>query len=212
MSGTLVYVCGPSGAGKDSLIQAAGQLLGSRIRIAKRYITRPADAGWEEHVSITAEEFLYRRERGEFCFYWERHGLCYGLGREVEGWLAEDRLVLVNGSRVCLPDAEKHFPQLQPVLITADPAITAQRLKLRNRERGEELNDHLKEAQVPLAISSEILIIDNSGPLEIAAELFCCHLNQLAGEAEKRIRKNKLLKQLLLNHSREGIYSLEDRT
>ena len=45
--GRLVYVAGPSGAGKDSVIEFARQHLppGAKVRFAQRTITRPADTG-----------------------------------------------------------------------------------------------------------------------------------------------------------------------
>jgi len=43
--GRLVLVVGPSGVGKDTLIEAAKNLGLSGVRVVKREITRPADLG-----------------------------------------------------------------------------------------------------------------------------------------------------------------------
>lgn len=47
MVGALVYVMGPSGAGKDSVLNRARAMLSADLPIlfAHRYITRPADSG-----------------------------------------------------------------------------------------------------------------------------------------------------------------------
>jgi ribose 1,5-bisphosphokinase len=49
MAGALVYVMGPSGAGKDSVLGRARAMLSTDLPIvfAHRYITRPADSGGE---------------------------------------------------------------------------------------------------------------------------------------------------------------------
>ena len=81
MAGTMYLVVGPSGAGKDTLLDGARQALAGDARyvFARRAITRPADAGGEEHDSVTSDEFARRRERGDFMVSWSAHGLDYGL-------------------------------------------------------------------------------------------------------------------------------------
>ena len=53
MAGALVYVMGPSGAGKDSVLERARAMLSADqpIAFAHRYITRPPDIGGENHVA-----------------------------------------------------------------------------------------------------------------------------------------------------------------
>ena len=54
-AGRLVYVIGPSGAGKDSIIAYARQRVSAdRHVFARRHITRPADSGGEDHIAMTA--------------------------------------------------------------------------------------------------------------------------------------------------------------
>lgn len=84
--GRLVYVMGPSGSGKDSLLAEARRQLpaGAPIVFAHRYITRPKNAGGEDHVEIAPAVFALLLQRGLFGLHWESHGLLYGLGREID--------------------------------------------------------------------------------------------------------------------------------
>ena len=79
--GRLVLVVGPSGAGKDSLIEAARRALAGHPRFVfpRRLVTRPCDPGSEDHDSLTEEAFASEREAGAFFLHWGAHGLHYAL-------------------------------------------------------------------------------------------------------------------------------------
>ena len=61
--GTLFLVVGPSGAGKDSLLAGAQNVLqyDSSIVFARRCITRPSDAGGELHAAMSRAQDLLAR-------------------------------------------------------------------------------------------------------------------------------------------------------
>ena len=90
MTGPLVYVMGPSGAGKDSVLGRARAMLSIDLPVvfAHRYITRPVDAGGENHVALSHAEFALRRAHGLFAFHWQAHGNDYGIGLEDRGEIA----------------------------------------------------------------------------------------------------------------------------
>ncbi|MBX9347887.1 phosphonate metabolism protein/1,5-bisphosphokinase (PRPP-forming) PhnN [Chromobacterium vaccinii] len=146
--GTLWYVIGPSGAGKDSLLAYARDRLpaGAGVMFSHRYITRPAGAGGENHVALSAEEFSAREASGCFALCWRRHGLAYGLGVELDLWLGQGLDVVVNGSRSSLALAAAHFPTLRPLWITASRETLAARLAGRGRESADDIGRRLREA------------------------------------------------------------------
>ena len=90
MIGPLAYVMGPSGAGKDSVLERARAMLppDAPVAFAHRYITRPADVGGENHVALSRAEFALRRGRGLFTYHWHAHGNDYGVGCEIQAWRA----------------------------------------------------------------------------------------------------------------------------
>jgi ribose 1,5-bisphosphokinase len=166
MTGRLVYVIGPSGSGKDSLMQYARRHCpGNEAAFAHRYITRPADAGGENHVFLQPDEYQARLERGLFALHWDSHGFRYGLGVEINAWIEAGLNVVVNGSRAYLPEASQLYPDIRPVLISVDSDILRQRLILRGRESGEEIERRLDRAEAYVVNHPCLERVDNSGEL-----------------------------------------------
>lgn len=168
--GRLWYVIGPSGAGKDSLLAyARARLPEGKQVFAHRYITRPAEAGGENHVALSENEFLQRERAGCFILAWERNGLHYGIGIEIRMWLDCGLDVVVNGSRAVLPRAQALFPTLIPIWITAPSQVLARRLAQRGRESREEILArlaHVEEFVPPPGAR----VLENAGELAVAGE------------------------------------------
>lgn len=170
--GTLFYVVGASGAGKDSLMAYARARLGGRAPVffAHRYITRPAEAGGENHVAVSKAEFAQMKALDLFALAWESHGFCYGLGREIGLWLERGANVVMNGSRAFLPVAERRFPGLAVVLIEVSPAVLRARLVARGREAPEEIAERLARAAEFTVIHPNLVTIRNNGSLAEAGD------------------------------------------
>ncbi len=136
MAGILFLVVGPSGAGKDTLLEGARAALAGdrRYVFARRVITRPADAGGEDHEAVGTGEFARRRERGDFMAWWSAHDLDYGLPRGLLDDLAAGRNVVANVSRGVIGDIAGSVATVRVVEITAPPDVLAARLENRGRE------------------------------------------------------------------------------
>lgn len=178
--GTLFYVVGASGAGKDSLMAYARARLGGRAPVffAHRYITRPAEAGGENHVALSKAEFAQMKALDLFALSWESHGFCYGLGREIGLWLERGANVVMNGSRAFLPVAERRFPGLAVVLIEVSPAVLRARLVARGRESPEEIEERLARAAEFTVIHPNLVTIRNNGSLAEAGDALVAVLRE----------------------------------
>ncbi|SIN75044.1 phosphonate metabolism protein/1,5-bisphosphokinase (PRPP-forming) PhnN [Halodesulfovibrio marinisediminis] len=140
MKGTLFYLMGPSGVGKDTLLNTLrSRLEGKSVIVAHRYITRPASATGENHVALSKKEFQKHLVANSFALHWHSHDKNYGIGIEINNWLNQGLSVVINGSRAYLPQARELYPDLQPVLITAPENIIAERLHARQRETKNEI-------------------------------------------------------------------------
>ena len=83
MSGAWIFVCGPSGAGKDSVIAWTQLHLASckNIVFARRMVTRPAQPG-SDHDPITEHNFSGLLEGGHLRWHWRAHGFGYGIAED----------------------------------------------------------------------------------------------------------------------------------
>lgn len=60
MMGKLIWLMGPSGSGKDSLLAELRLREQTQLLVAHRYITRDASAGSENHIALSEQEFYPR--------------------------------------------------------------------------------------------------------------------------------------------------------
>ena len=159
----LIWLTGPSGSGKDSLLDALRAAPPPRLLIAHRYITRAADAGGENHVALTEAEFARRAALGLFAVSWQAHGFSYGIGCETEQWLLRGQNVVVNGSRLHLAQAQARFgSQLLPVCLQVSPEVLRSRLQSRGRESEKEIAQRLERAARYTPADCHILNNDGS--------------------------------------------------
>ena len=181
MIGRLIYLIGPSGSGKDSLLDAAREPLADRgCRMVRRVITRSAEAVGEAAQGVSSQQFAELEAQGAFALSWHANGLAYGIPREIDDWLAAGQDVLVNGSRGHLPATRRRYPDLLVLLLTVDQAVLRQRLLARGRESVAEIEARLARnarfsERVLAGHDPAVRVIDNSGSLEHTVEhLLAC--------------------------------------
>lgn len=162
MSGAWVFVCGPSGAGKDSVIEAARHILGPRpdIVFARRMVTRAAQPG-SDHDAVSEARFQALRSSGGLSWHWQAHGYCYGIARHYEDDVRAGRRVLVNGSRehvLALPPA----PGIRVVEVTADAQTLAARLSQRGRDSSDAVAGRLARNSTLPSLQADIVIANDA--------------------------------------------------
>ena len=195
VSGTLVLLVGPSGSGKDSILDWAREELKDdpRILFVRRCITRQAGDPNEDHIFMTEADFEAAEEDGAFMLSWHAHGLHYGLPIGLLDHMRRGGVAIANGSRKTIPQLRERFANLVVVALTVRPDILAERLAKRGRETAEEIEQRLgrtKALEAEDLMDDRIVTLDNSGELSTAGADFvamikvCADRSSEVGEAE----------------------------
>ena len=163
-----MLVVGPSGAGKDTVLAGAqARLAGDpHFRFVRRVITRPAEAGGEDHEPVSEAEFAERR----LALQWQAHGLRYGIPADIGQDLAAGRIVVANVSRSVLAEAAARF-RTRVIEVTAPGPVLAARLAERGRETPDDIARRLSRT-VTLPPGMEVCRVVNDGPVEQGVDRF----------------------------------------
>lgn len=187
--GIFFFVVGPSGAGKDSLIEGARAHLGEtgRYVFARRTITRPTGAPGEDHNGVTEDQFRSSVSAGEFLITWEAHGLSYGLSTDLLTALSNGRNVIANGSRKMIRELAGLVPRLVVVEVTASVDVLAARILARGRETALQARARVMRQVEPLPVDIETLRVNNDGTVEQGITRF---MHALANASQRlRLRR-----------------------
>ena len=180
-AGHLVLVVGPSGAGKDSVMMGAREVLkgdGSVI-FPRRFVTRLSNPDAEDHISMTEMEFALAVAEGAFALWWRAHGNSYGIGSFIESHLDSGATVVVNCSRASIADACERFVNVTVAEITAPEEILVSRIVARGRETAEQARDRVqrKVPDCPAGVRVERIV--NDGAMADAVTKFAALLRDL---------------------------------
>lgn len=161
-------VVGPSGAGKDTLMAALkDQLKGNdSVVFARRAVTRDADAGSEDHDTLSRSDFETLVSAGNVALSWEAHGLGYVVPQSYDHAIRDGKTVIANGSRKVLQEASDKYETAIVLLITAPIHVLAERLSARGRESREDIEARLKRADLEPQNVKNLFRIENTGTPE----------------------------------------------
>jgi ribose 1,5-bisphosphokinase len=182
--GVFVAVAGPSGVGKDTIINFARERLAGReaFVFARRIITRAADVMAEDHDTLTPAEFAARLAARQFSLVWQAHGLSYALPASIDADIAAGKVVVANISRQTIDDLKARYENFVLVVVSAHRDVIAARLRARGRESDAEIVARLNRIAVEDTVRYEAVRLENSGPREQAGGRFVSVLEAAAGE------------------------------
>lgn len=184
MTGKLILVVGPSGAGKDSVLSAAkARLRGNRnVVFPRRFVTRLSNAAAEDHVSLSEMEFAIAVADDAFALWWRAHGNFYGIGRSIEGDLAAGAAVAVNCSREVIGEAMERFGNVMVVEITAPVELLVERIVARGRESQAQALERVSRRVADYPAGVNVTRIANDGALDDAVSRFCAVLENAVAD------------------------------
>lgn len=178
MTGQLIYVVGPSGSGKDSILQELALDLPPDCHIMQRFITRLTPTETEVAHSLSRQDFEYKEQRGDFALSWRANGLAYGIDKGLDQYLQQGKKVLVNGSRAHWPQVYQRYAKATLVIIEVRPELLQHRLEQRGRETAGQIKARLKRHEKinTLLVTyleknpTQCWNIDNSDSLQVAVQ------------------------------------------
>jgi ribose 1,5-bisphosphokinase len=183
--GCLVLVVGPSGAGKDTLIDLARAGLRDDASVAfpRRVVTRAASD--EPHDTMDEDAFENAARAGGFALTWNAHDLRYGIPSSIDADIRAGRTVVCNVSRAIVATARERYAHVQVVLVTASADILAARLAARARGSDGDLARRLARSDAFAGLAADCVIANVGAPDAAAAALIAA----IAGKAESRPTK-----------------------
>jgi len=168
--GLLVLVVGPSGVGKDTLLDAARERLAQdkQFCFPRRCITRPAGTVGEIHIPVRPKDFGQMARQGAFLLSWKAHDLGYGIPRHVLEEVEAGKTVIVNVSRSVIEDACELVGRknVRVVNIRASAEALRKRLEARGREDALDIERRLARASAYQLDGDYVVHVDNDADLE----------------------------------------------
>lgn len=161
--GRLILVVGPSGAGKDTLLDLAKAACADdpKIVFPRRVITRQASAS-EDNEEVSAGTFQEALARDEYAMHWQAHGHCYALSRAFDDDIRAGRTVVANVSRTVIAAMRRAYADVVVVLITAPPNVLAERLAMRGRGSDGKIEHRLHRTVDDAAAAPDVSIVNVS--------------------------------------------------
>lgn len=182
MNTPLIYVVGPSGAGKDSVLDWLRTHLPAKLPIAwaQRTIDRPCTPEGELHESVETTQFQHLLATQAFAMHWTANGHHYGIRHAQLDGLSQGHWIFVNGSRAYIPQAAAHCPGLTVLHITADVQVLEHRLWARGRESLQAIQDRLhRTPPLQLPPGCNLIEVQNNGSLESSGQQLLVALRTL---------------------------------
>lgn len=160
----IILIVGASGVGKDTLLKHAKTKINANF--VKRHITRIPDSH-EDNYYINDDDFYQLRNDNYFIASWSAHNNLYGIAKNQ----IQEGLNIVSISRSAICDFERHYEDVTTIEITLSKEHLYQRLKNRNREDEEAIQERISRSY-PAICAKRFIQFENDKAIEEAVADF----------------------------------------
>ncbi len=142
----LFYFVGPSGAGKDTLINRLRQTphFSSEIYFVKRLVDRPAHESTLLDEYLSSSDFAKALDHQELAMHWVANQHQYGIRVSELDHALRYPMSVINGSRAYAFELKSKYPYAEIIHITASESSIKGRLQIRQRENNVEIEKRIK--------------------------------------------------------------------
>ncbi len=174
--GLFVVVSGPSAAGKTTVVERLLAEVPSTVRLVTTTsrAPRPGEVNGRDYHFVTREEFIARRERGEFLEWAETYGNFYGSSRsEVDRLRASNRAVFAVVDIVGARAIKAAYPECLTVFLQPGSVEELRRrLAERPGSQAADVEKRVSRAAAEMANAADFdrVIMNRDGELDRAVE------------------------------------------
>lgn len=176
MNSIHVVITGPSGAGKSSVAEKILERIPGSVRLVTTTSRAPraGETEGKDYYFCSREEFLSRRDRGEFLEWVENYGNLYGSGlRELQMLMATHPVVIsvpdIRGARAMM----ERYPESVTVFVRpGDVKDLRTRLVRRQGDTAEEIERRIAAAEAIMAQAGDFdhVIVNHQDQLQAAVD------------------------------------------
>jgi len=176
MDTKIVLIVGASGVGKDTLLKESKKDLKKNCNFIKRYITRKPDKS-EKNYYVDDYAFELLKHNSFFVSTWSAHGNFYGIAKNS----IKSGLNIISISRSKIKDFEKVFDDVYTIHVSVPKEELRNRLLLRDRESGEEIEKRLNRTYKKIE-AKNLIEFDNSKSIKESNSDFLKLVNKIIND------------------------------
>jgi len=167
--GTLYLIVGPTGSGKEALIDA---VLETRPEIRRAPLIVSAEKSRNACVvgAISSDAFLRFMRLGSFALQWDSDGTRYGLTHDATRQLRDGQSLILCCDSFVIERARAMYPDVQAIYITARMDILRRRLASMGFGSDTDIDMHLAQNERLRPRGAGIVTVDTSDSIAAGAQ------------------------------------------
>lgn len=166
--GTLYLIVGPTGSGKQALVDAVLEH-NPVIQRAPLIVSAGKERTLAAVGTIAPERFLNLMRRDAFALQWDSDGVRYGLTHETMRRLREGQSMMLCCDSMVIDEAKLLYPRVRVVYITARMDILRRRLISMAYGSDAEIDMHLAQTARMRPRGKSIVTVDTSDSIAAGA-------------------------------------------